>query len=400
MGHAVFGFVRRLWRWTWRPRALALGTLIIGGIAVGIGTWAGGSAFLEHTSTNEYCTSCHELAPVIEEYEQSTHFMNASGVRAACADCHVPQAFWPSVVDHAHALVELYRHYDGTIETREAFEEHRLRLAQQVWDEMESSNSRECRTCHIAEAFDFEAQSRSARAEMEPLAGEHGGNCITCHRGIVHAMPDLEAAAAEEEAAQIAALTEGAGGDLADEMFVVETAPLTLTPRAAGPDDPRPDAQVLPGVALSVLGSEGDFVQVRISGWEQEGANQVMYALIGQRIVSLSMQPAAQELVSRGETRMVEATGQNWTETALEGWVPRTSLTSDQEALWAYAHAAYDGACSICHAPHHPDQFLANQWVGQMRAMRDRSPITGEQYRLILRYLQMNARDTAGDGGH
>ena len=365
------------------------GVVTIGGLF-----WAGGSAFLAYTSTNAYCTSCHELTPVIEEYRMSSHFRNASGVRADCADCHVPQEFWPSVVDHAHALVELYRHYDGTIETPELFEEHRLRLARQVWDEMESSNSRECRTCHVADAFDFAAQSQESRAAMEPLADQHGGNCITCHQGIVHALPDMDAAAEEEAAEQIAALRGDAGGDIAEIMHVLETATLSLNG-----DGQTADAQVFPGSTVTVLGTEGDRVQVRLDGWEQEGAARVMYALPGHRILTASMQPPAQAAVARGEMQTVALTGQNWTEISLDGWVPRASLTADQSQLWTYADQTYQTACSVCHRANEPDEFTANQWIGQMQGMRDRSVITPEQYRLVLRYLQLHARDVA-EGTH
>ncbi len=42
------------------------------------------------TSTTEFCVSCHSMQPVYEEYKQSVHFQNASGVRAECHDCHIP----------------------------------------------------------------------------------------------------------------------------------------------------------------------------------------------------------------------------------------------------------------------------------------------------------------------
>ncbi|MCB9948796.1 MAG: NapC/NirT family cytochrome c [Rhodospirillaceae bacterium] len=359
-------------------------------MVIGVGGWWGTRTFLHYTTTLEYCTSCHELAPVVEEYMQSAHYSSPSGVRAVCADCHVPEPFWPSVVDHAHALVELWRHYDGTIETPEQFEENRLRLARQVWAEMEESNSRECRTCHVPAAFDFARQTDAAREQMEPLAHEDGGNCITCHRGLVHALPDMEAAAAAEQAAALAALS-APEGDLADVMYVTETAPLALSADPAAP----PAAQVLPGTDVAVLGADGDMVHVRLTGFEQEGAAQVMYALAGKRIINTSMQADAQAAVDHGATELDPATGINWTATTLEGWIPRARLTGDGDALWSYADQTYRNGCGVCHTPHNTNEFPANQWMGQMQAMRDRTSITPEQYRLVLRYLQLNSRDVA-----
>ncbi|MEA7581093.1 NapC/NirT family cytochrome c, partial [Salmonella enterica subsp. enterica serovar Anatum] len=40
--------------------------------------------------TTEFCVSCHSMQPVYQEYKQSVHFQNASGVRAECHDCHIP----------------------------------------------------------------------------------------------------------------------------------------------------------------------------------------------------------------------------------------------------------------------------------------------------------------------
>ena len=390
----MFRMVRNLWRRFWRPSILPFGVVLFVGLASGGGGWAGVRTFKEDATTNEYCMSCHSLSPAIEEYMQSSHFMNASGVRATCADCHVPEPFWAAVQDQAHAVVELWSHYRGTIGTPERFEEHRLRLATRVWDYMEATNSRECRTCHVPAAFDFASQSDAAREQMEPLAHEDGGNCVTCHRGIVHAMPDLEAAAEAEQVAALGALS-AVDGDLADVMYVTETAVLTLVADAAA----ESAAQVLPGTDVAVLGTEGDLVHVRLTGFEQEGVAQLMYALQGHRIINTSMQPDAQATVERGETQVDPATDINWTATALEGWVPRANLTADAEGLWSYAGSTYLSNCGICHAPHATEDFTANQWMGQMRAKRDRTSLTAEQYRLVLRYLQLNARDTAHAAG-
>ena len=125
-----------------------------------------------------------------------------------------------------------------------------------------------------------------------------------------------------------------------------------------------------------------------------------MYALAGHRIINMSMQADAQAAVERGETETDPATDINWTDIVLEGWGPRASRNTDADGLWTYANDTYRTGCGVCHAPHHPDEFLANHWMGQMQAMRDRTNITGEQYRLVLRYLQLNAQDTADAAAH
>jgi nitrate/TMAO reductase-like tetraheme cytochrome c subunit len=45
--------------------------------------------FDHYSSTNEFCTSCHSMTYVEEEYQKSVHYNPVSGVRAGCGDCHV-----------------------------------------------------------------------------------------------------------------------------------------------------------------------------------------------------------------------------------------------------------------------------------------------------------------------
>lgn len=58
------------------------------------GTWQG----IHYTSTTEFCLSCHSMGTVGNEYKQSIHFKNASGVRAECRDCHIPPGIIPTIV--------------------------------------------------------------------------------------------------------------------------------------------------------------------------------------------------------------------------------------------------------------------------------------------------------------
>ncbi len=42
------------------------------------------------TSTNDYCASCHVHPDADKSWKQSSHFLNASGTMADCAQCHLP----------------------------------------------------------------------------------------------------------------------------------------------------------------------------------------------------------------------------------------------------------------------------------------------------------------------
>ena len=144
---------------------------------------------LAYTIEMDFCTSCHSMKVNLEEYKQTVHYKNASGVRATCSDCHVPEPFIPKMIAKVMAAKDVYHEIMGTIDTKEKYEAHRWDMASRVWEKMRASNSRECRTCHDYDKMDLSAQDRSAR-KRHPKALEEGKACIDCHAGIAHEEPD------------------------------------------------------------------------------------------------------------------------------------------------------------------------------------------------------------------
>lgn len=163
--------------------------LIVGGIA-GIIFWGGFNTAMEVTNTMVFCTGCHEMRDTAyEEYKETEHFKNPSGVQATCSDCHVPRTWIHKVVRKVQATRELYHKALGTIDTPEKFEAKRWMLANRVWDQMKATDSRECRNCHDFESMDLSEQDRSAR-KKHAKATDQGKTCIDCHKGIAHELPD------------------------------------------------------------------------------------------------------------------------------------------------------------------------------------------------------------------
>lgn len=185
------------WAWLWRrPQRWFLLGIPAGGVValvLGIVLTGGFLTTVEATNSLEFCTSCHEMeAFVYEEFQQSPHYNNASGVQAICADCHVPKAFVPKMMRKLQATVnEIPAHFTGKIDTREKFEEHRKELAERVWARMRANNSKSCRNCHSYDAMDMEAQDRNAQRRHSPEYREATGRtCIDCHEGIAHELPE------------------------------------------------------------------------------------------------------------------------------------------------------------------------------------------------------------------
>ncbi len=144
---------------------------------------------LGKTNTEEFCTSCHEMQMNYNEYEDSIHDKNRTGVVAQCPDCHVPKAFWPKMMAKLLAAKDLYHHFVGTIDTEEKYEAYRLKMAKSVWKRMKETDSRECRSCHHAASMDFAEQVGRASRKHKNLA-KSGKTCIDCHKGIAHSLPE------------------------------------------------------------------------------------------------------------------------------------------------------------------------------------------------------------------
>jgi cytochrome c-type protein NapC len=158
----------------------------------GIIFWGGFNTALEATNTEGFCISCHEMRDyVYQEYQNTIHYKNRTGVRATCPDCHVPQPWTYKVARKVQATFkELPHKIIGTINTREKFEAHRLEMAENVWADMKSTDSRECRNCHALIYMDLAKQDKSAQKKHAlDYVRESGKTCIDCHKGVAHRLP-------------------------------------------------------------------------------------------------------------------------------------------------------------------------------------------------------------------
>jgi nitrate/TMAO reductase-like tetraheme cytochrome c subunit len=199
---------KKLWRLLASPHpSLALGLLVGGGIIAGAVGWITFDSVLHATSKDSFCLSCHELEVNIGiDFETRSHAVNQLGVRAACSDCHIPEPMIPKYMRKARAVGEVYHHILGTIDTPEKFEAHRMTMAMRVWKEMESNDSRECRSCHEQSSWVLEDQSERAQ-EFHASSMSRGKTCISCHKGVAHVLP---AGIEEDTPIDSAGVSEGA----------------------------------------------------------------------------------------------------------------------------------------------------------------------------------------------
>jgi cytochrome c-type protein NapC len=152
----------------------------------GIIFWGGFNTAMEATNTLEFCISCHEMKDTVyQEYKQTVHYSNRTGVRAVCSDCHVPKPWIYKMIRKVQASNEVFHKIMGTVDTPEKFEAHRLELATHVWETMKKTDSRECRNCHTFDAMNADKQKPRANGQHSS-AKTDGGTCIDCHKGIAH----------------------------------------------------------------------------------------------------------------------------------------------------------------------------------------------------------------------
>jgi cytochrome c-type protein NapC len=173
----------------WSVAAL-LGT----GILVGVLGTVGFEAGLKATSTEAFCTSCHEMYDnSYAMLESTSHFHNKTGVRPTCADCHVPQEFVPKMIRKIEAAREVWGHFTGIIDTPEKYAAHAPVMKAREIARLQANDSAECRNCHEMSQTILELQTEKAQKYHQAL--EHKDKtCIDCHRGIAHT-PEGEAPA-------------------------------------------------------------------------------------------------------------------------------------------------------------------------------------------------------------
>ena len=168
-------------------RSCAALSLFVAGILF----WGAVTTAMEATNTEQFCVSCHEMRDnVYPDYKKTTHYTNRTGVRATCADCHVPRPWLPKIVRKLTAADGLLHKLLGTVDSQEKFAARRLELAQRVWRDMSATDSRECRNCHSYGYMNLEKQAASIQKNHSAdIARESGKTCIDCHKGVAHALP-------------------------------------------------------------------------------------------------------------------------------------------------------------------------------------------------------------------
>ena len=342
-----------------------------------------GTQWVMHkTSTPEFCVSCHSMSYPKAEWEGSSHFANAKGVRAQCSDCHIPKEGWHYVKAKFIALKDLWYEAQGKIENKEKYEAHRAELAQMVWNDMKANDSETCRSCHSFDAMELSQQTKLAK-QTHTDAQTNGQTCIDCHKGIVHFLPEVHG---DQNAQKSSAVQ---GGTLSDGSAIFATEMVKAT------NDKGNEVRLMPYAELIQWKVNGDQVQGTLHGWQQVGAEAVVYQELGKRITLALLDEDARNHVQVVKTVHDAVTDSDRKEINVAVNVAKEKMTSDLTALNQYGNQLNQTQCSGCHAAISADHYTANQWIGVVNSMKDRTSMNKDEVRALTIYLQRNAKDMA-----
>jgi cytochrome c-type protein NapC/trimethylamine-N-oxide reductase cytochrome c-type subunit TorC len=132
------------------------------------------------TSTPQFCASCHEIQPAVDEWKTSTHVNNAHGFVADCMDCHLPapqDTFNFFYTKTAHGIKDIIVHFSW-------IEYDREKNRQTAYA---SFKNQQCLKCHrnILNIPNKRGAMLAHRSVLYPLPG-YEKRCVDCHKDLVH----------------------------------------------------------------------------------------------------------------------------------------------------------------------------------------------------------------------
>lgn len=120
-------------------------------------------AALKVTSTPQFCSSCHEMAPEYKSWQATSHS------KIACVTCHIEPGAGSFVKHKLSSMVQLYEHFTGKIPQP-------IVMPHPIKNEV-------CEECHST------VRKVTASGDIIIPHDKHlkqGIACVACHAGVVH----------------------------------------------------------------------------------------------------------------------------------------------------------------------------------------------------------------------
>ena len=183
--------------------------------------------------------------------------------------------------------------------------------------------------------------------------------------------------------------SEAKGGSISDGSAIFATEMVKAT-NAKGNE-----VRLMPYAELMQWKVDGNQIQGILHGWQQVGAEAVVYQELGKRITLALMDEDARTHVQVLKTVHDAVTDSDWKEISVTVNVAKEKMTSDLTALNQYGSQLNQTQCSSCHAAISSEHYTANQWIGVVNSMKDRTSMNKDEVRALTIYLQRNAKDMA-----
>lgn len=384
----MFGAVKNLF--TKPSTKVGLGILVSIGFIAGAISWQQFNNALDHTSTEEFCVSCHSMQKPLEELKQTAHWSNKSGVTATCSNCHLPHDYTYKIARKVQAIREVWAEFSGKYKTEEDFEKHRQEMAEREWARFAANGSKECKACHSYEKMNFDKMSDAARKAMIPAA-EKDQSCMDCHKGIAHHLPKVDENAVKSKFDQFVNKSPSQGNAYHTKGNVDLFLDEGLSQHIGNLETAVP-------VAYVKSSKNADLVELTM--WRKDkGFGRIWYHDFGKNITDavlrkefMSADPKFEVL----ETKEDPITGLNWQKVKLQAWVAKSQLLDEVTPIWANAESQYKMQCSTCHRQPDIAHFDSNSWIGLFNGMVGFTNMDKQTSKEVLRYLQMHASDSEG----
>ncbi len=167
----------------------------------------------------------------------------------------------------------------------------------------------------------------------------------------------------------------------------------TFAIHAAPDGDARPMGKLLVSAPLQVTSHQGDWSEVVLQGWTQAGAERILYAAPGIRVLHAALSKSAITALTFSDQITDPDTGLVWTRTELKGWIKSPVLRPGLQDIWARAEPLFSERCTACHQRRIPHHYTANQWTSHLKIMGPRTGLPKEDQFLIRAYLQYHSKD-------
>ena len=161
----------------------------LGGLVAGLSLMVVFNSFWVRSSSNESCMSCHAHPESDASYKQSHHYINGSGTKTDCAQCHLPPK---GTFKHAHTkarmgIKDVWSHLTKDPESINWDRKGELEYAQNI-----VSNA-SCKECHI-NLYPEGITDDGITAHLYYDDNEQKLNlqCISCHLDAGHYNPNYK----------------------------------------------------------------------------------------------------------------------------------------------------------------------------------------------------------------